>query len=161
MTRSADVIALLVERNLRVAIAESLTGGALIAELIDTPGASDAVLGGIVAYNTELKHTILGVDAAILNVHGPIHPDVAIEMAVRVRDVLAVGGLAAEVGVGTTGVAGPDAQDGHAPGTVYVALAIGADVRVRHLQLQGDRNDIRRQVVELTLDELRTRLSET
>lgn len=160
MTESADLIRLLVERNLRVAVAESLTGGALVAELIGTPGASNAVLGGIVAYNTELKHTILGVDASILNVHGPVHPDVAIEMAVRVRDVLAVGGMAAEVGIGTTGVAGPDPQDGHAPGTVFIAIAIGADVRVRHLHLRGDRNDIRRQVVELALDELRARLTE-
>jgi nicotinamide-nucleotide amidase len=158
VTASSEVVALLRERNLRVAVAESLTGGSLVAELIDTPGASDVVLGGIVAYHTELKHSLLGVDASVLNVHGAVHPDVAIQMAVLVRDVLAVEGLPAEVGISTTGVAGPDPQDGHDPGTAYLAVAIGADVRVRELSLQGDRNVIRRQVVDAAIAELSARL---
>lgn len=160
MTGASDLVSLLIEHNLRLAVAESLTGGLLISELVATAGASEVVLGGVVAYNTELKHSVLGVDAAVLNVHGAIHPDVAIQMAVGVREVLAVGGVPAEVGIGTTGVAGPDSQDGHPPGTAYVAVAIGNDVRVKQLALTGERNDIRREVVEYAIDHLVSRLRE-
>ncbi len=159
MTSSAELVELLVERNLRVAVAESLTGGLLMSELITAPGASRVILGGVVAYHTQLKLSLLGVDADVLNVHGAVHPDVAIQMAVRVRDLMPVDGLPAEVGIGTTGVAGPDPQDGHAPGTAYLAIAIGADVRVRELSLDGDRNAIRRQVVERAMQELHDRLT--
>lgn len=160
MTISAEVISLLIGQRLHIAVAESLTGGRLVAELIDVPGASETVLGGIVAYNTELKKSILDVDAATLNVHGAVHPDVAIQMAVRVRDVLAAHGRSAEVGVGVTGVAGPDTQDGHEPGTVFFGIAIGSDVRVKELSLSGDRDSIRTQVVARVLQELRDRLHE-
>jgi nicotinamide-nucleotide amidase len=132
----------------------------LTAELINTPGASATVLGGVVAYNTELKKTLLGVDSAVLNVHGAVHPDVASEMAVRVRDVLAVGGVAADVGVSTTGVAGPDPQDGHPAGTVFVGVSITGDARVLPLRLAGDRESIRRQVVAAAIDELYERITE-
>src|SRR5690606_15913567 len=98
VTPSLDVVSTLVSLRLRVAVAESLTGGLLVAELINTPGASETVLGGVVAYNTELKRSILGVDASVLNVHGAVHPDVAVQMAVGVREVCAVDGTAAEVG---------------------------------------------------------------
>lgn len=158
MTQSSELIALLIERNLRIAVAESLTGGMLVSELINTPGSSATVLGGVVAYHTELKRSLLGVDADVLNVHGAVHPDVAIQMAVRVRDVCAVAGLPAEIGVGTTGVAGPDPQDGHPPGTVFLAIAIGADVRVAKLALSGDRNAIRLAVVDEAVSELLRRL---
>ncbi len=160
MTHSSAVVSLLIAHHLRVAVAESLTGGRLVAALIDTPGASETVLGGVVAYNTELKRSILGVDAAILNVHGAVHPDVAVQMAVRVRDVLAVGGLPAEVGIGVTGVAGPDPQDGRDPGTVFLAIAIGSDVRVRELTVQGNRNEIRNGVVTTAMQELHDRVQE-
>ncbi|MCU1545566.1 MAG: damage-inducible protein CinA [Homoserinimonas sp.] len=158
MTASENLIRSLIERKLTVAVAESLTGGLLTAELIDTPGASATVLGGIVAYNTQLKQSILGVDAAILNVHGAVHPDVAIQMAVRVREILAVGGMPADVGIAATGVAGPDSQDGQEPGTVYVAVAIGPDVRVTRLSLSGSRNEIRSAVVAAAVDLVLQRL---
>src|SRR5690554_1323270 len=104
MTSSAELIELLVERKLRIAFAESLTGGMLAAELISVPGASAVVLGGVIAYHTELKKTLLGVDTAVLNVHGAIHPDVASQMAVHVRELCTVGEVPAEIGVSTTGV---------------------------------------------------------
>lgn len=154
-----ELMHLLLERRLTIAVAESLTGGLLVAELVETPGASASVLGGVVAYNTELKKTLLGVDAAILNVHGAVHSDVAAQMASRVREVLAVGGVAADIGVSTTGVAGPDSQDGHPVGTVFVGVAVGADVRVLSLQLEGDRGSIRRQVVAAAIDELLERVA--
>ena len=161
MSGSAELIALLTERKLRIAVAESLTGGLLISELINTPGASAVVLGGVVAYNTELKRSVLGVDAAVLNVHGAVHPDVAIQMAVRVREVLAVDGLPAEIGVATTGVAGPESQDGVPPGTAYLAIAVGSDVRVKKLSVSGDRNTIRAAVVAEAISELSQRVHDS
>ncbi|WP_241961177.1 CinA family protein [Salinibacterium hongtaonis] len=161
MTSAERLMRELFERRLTVAVAESLTGGAVVSRLIDVPGASAAVLGGIVAYNTELKHSLLGVDSAVLNVHGPVHPDVAAQMASRVREVLAVGGQAADIGISTTGVAGPNPQHGHPPGTVFVGIAIGADVRVIALDLVGDRASIRSQVVDSVIDAVLARVIES
>lgn len=160
MTSSSDLISLLVERNLRVAVAESLTGGLLAAELVGVPGASAAMLGGVVVYHTELKKTLLGVDSAVLNVHGAVHPDVASQMAVHVRELFTVGGVPADIGVSTTGVAGPEPQDGCDVGTVFVGVSITGDVRVLSLSLEGDRGSIRRQVVELAIAEVYARLLE-
>ena len=151
---SARIIGLLAARHHTIAVAESLTGGLLVAELIRTPGASAVVSGGVVAYNTELKHTVLGVNAEVLALHGAVHPDVAAQMAVGVREHLAVAGQPAHIGISTTGVAGPDPQDGRPVGTVYLGFAIGSDVRTRHLQLSGSREAIREAVVYESLSEL-------
>jgi nicotinamide-nucleotide amidase len=99
-------------------VAESLTGGMLCSALIDVPGASAVVRGGVVSYATDLKHRLLGVDAGLLAANGPVDPDVATQMAHGVRER-----LGADWGVATTGVAGPDPQDGIAAGTVYIAVA--------------------------------------
>lgn len=144
---SARIVGALIERGLTIAVAESLTGGLLIAELIRTPGASAAVLGGVVAYNTELKHTVLRVDAGLLAEHGPVHPDVAIQMAQGVREVLAVGGTSADVGIATTGVAGPDSQGGHSPGTAFIGIATAEGAHAVGVTLTGDRQGIRDGVV--------------
>ena len=148
---SAEIIALLTARHHTIAVAESLTGGLLVAELIRTPGASAVVLGGVVAYNTELKHTVLGVDAEVLAAHGPVHPDVAAQMAVGVRAALTVAGENAHIGISTTGVAGPDPQDGKPVGTVYLGFAIGDEVVDAALALTGDRDGIRSAVVSESL----------
>ncbi len=117
------VIELLTAQGLRIAVAESLTGGLVAAALTSVPGASVVVSGGIVAYDTEVKHSLLGVDARLLAREGAVHPEVARQMARGVREALAVGGRRAEIGIATTGVAGPDWQDGRAPGTVYLGIA--------------------------------------
>lgn len=161
MTSAEQLVHELIERRMTIAVAESLTGGAVVSRLIDTPGASAVVLGGVVAYNTELKHSVLGVDTAVLNVHGPVHPDVAAQMASRVREVLAVGGEPADVGISTTGVAGPDSQHGHPPGTVFIGVAVGADVRVTPLDLVGDRASIRAQVVDAAVEIALQRVNES
>ena len=150
----AGIVETLIAKHYTIAVAESLTGGLLVAELIRTPGASAVVLGGVVAYSTELKHTLLGVDAEVLAAHGAVHPDVAAQMAAGVRDTLAVGGEPAHIGISTTGVAGPDPQDGQPVGTVYLGFAIGSEVRTKHLQLEGSRDDIRAAVVYESLVEL-------
>jgi nicotinamide-nucleotide amidase len=143
----AEVVGLLTARGLTVAVAESLTGGMLVSELIRTPGASHAVVGGVVAYSTALKHSVLGVDAQLLRENGAVDPEVARQMATGVRTALAVDGRPADIGISTTGVAGPDPQDGKPVGTVYVGLAVGRDVRVVELALEGDRDAIRSAVV--------------
>lgn len=130
-----------------VAVAESLTGGLVVAELVSVPGASAVVRGGVVAYATELKHELLGVDAALLAAGGPIQAEVAEQMASGVRTR-----LRADVGLATTGVAGPDPQDGHPPGEVWIALATAADARAVRLELGGDRAAIRRETVEAVIE---------
>jgi len=142
-------------RNLTIAIAESLTGGSLAAELIRVPGASQVVNGALVSYNTELKRTLLGVDSSILNVHGPVHPDVAKQMAIGVRTHLAVGGRRADIGVSTTGVAGPFPQDGLEPGTVFIGLAKGTGSWAVPLKLIGDRDAVRAETVRRAVDAVR------
>lgn len=157
---SARLIATLESRDLTVAVAESLTGGLLTSELIRTPGASAVVRGGIVAYDTELKHSLLGVDAGLLAVYGAVHADVARQMAAGVRAALTVAELPADIGIATTGVAGPEPQDGQPVGTVFVAIAIGMDIHVLELQLDGDREAIRSAVVYEALVELERLLTQ-
>lgn len=156
---AAELIALLEQRELTVAVAESLTGGLLVAELIAVPGASAVVLGGVVAYNTELKRSVLGVDAELLAEHGPVHPEVARQMAVRVREVLAVGEEPADIGLSTTGVAGPDPQNGFKPGTVFIGIAFGDYLDSTALELSGDRQEIRAAVVKESLQQLKNALN--
>lgn len=155
----ARVVALLTARGLTVAVAESLTGGLLVAELIRTPGASAVVNGGVVAYNTALKHSVLGVDAELLATRGAVDPDVAEQMASGVRSALAVDGRAADIGISTTGVAGPEPQDGQPVGTVFLGFAVGTEVSHVALRLSGSRDGIRNAVVSESLVQL-TRLLE-
>jgi nicotinamide-nucleotide amidase len=112
-----EIVRLLTEAGLTVAVAESLTGGLVVASLVAVPGASRCVRGGVVAYATDLKANLLDVPASLLQEHGAVHPDVARAMASGVRQR-----LRADYGLATTGVAGPDPQDGWAPGTFHVAV---------------------------------------
>src|SRR4051812_20961836 len=129
-----------------IAVAESLTGGMVVAELVSVPGASAVVRGGGVTYATELKHALLGVDADLLAAGGPIQAAVAEQMAAGVRER-----LRADVGLATTGAAGPDPQDGHPPGEVWIAAATAAGVRSLRLELGGDRDAVRRETVGAAL----------
>ncbi|WP_210508836.1 CinA family protein [Naasia sp. SYSU D00057] len=147
MTRAETLLAALAARGLTLAVAESLTGGLLADALVRVPGASSVFRGGIVSYATDLKATILGVDATLLLEHGAVHPEVARQMAEGVRRV-----CGADVGLATTGVAGPDPQDGHAPGEVFVAAATDSGTVVVPLTLSGDRAAIRAAAVEAVLD---------
>ncbi|MCR6491313.1 CinA family protein [Cellulomonas sp. P24] len=137
----------LVSRGLTVAVAESLTGGAVVSSLVDVPGASRVLRGGVVAYATDLKASLLGVEADLLAARGAVDRDVALAMAVGVRER-----LGADVGVATTGVAGPDPQDGHLPGEVHVAAVGPGGARVESVVLPGDRAAVRRATCELALE---------
>ncbi|WGW13131.1 nicotinamide-nucleotide amidohydrolase family protein [Saxibacter everestensis] len=141
--QASATIALLRERGLTVAVAESLTGGLLASRLIDVAGASQAVLGGIVAYATDVKARVLGVDAGLLARNGAVDPEVARQMAQGVR--LALG---ADIGVSTTGVAGPEPQDGQPVGTVFIGLADSLGVHAAELGLEGSRARIRTETVD-------------
>ncbi len=140
---AAKALGLLEAREWKLALAESLTGGLLADAFVQVPGASKALRGSVVAYATDVKHSVLGVEEDLLAQVGPVNPEVALAMAVG-----AANQLGADVALATTGVAAPDDQDGNPVGTVFIALVtpIGSDVRA--LQLSGDRASIRNQAVE-------------
>jgi nicotinamide-nucleotide amidase len=152
---ATEIIRLLMLSGETVAAAESLTGGLVAAALTDVPGASNAFRGGVVAYATELKAQVLGVDVGMLKKYGPVHAPVAAAMAEGVRHR-----LGATIGVATTGVAGPGSQDGHPAGTVHVAVSLVGDTVVRTMALEGNRDEVRRLTVERVLGLLLGRLRE-
>lgn len=152
---AAEVLRLLGEAGWTLATAESLTGGLVAAALTDVPGSSQSFRGGVVSYATDLKARLLGVDASILAKHGAVYAPVAAAMAAGVRER-----LGATVGVATTGVAGPDSQDGQPPGTVHIAVSLADDTIVRTIALSGDRDEVRRLTVERVLGLLLGRLRE-
>lgn len=154
---AAAVLELLTARGQTVAVAESLTGGLVAAELTAVPGASAAVRGSVTAYATEVKHRVLGVDAEVLAEEGAVAAEVARQLATGVREL-----LGADWGVATTGVAGPEPQDGQPVGTVYVAVAPRGAPRAvaQRVFAQGDRADIREASVHAALAALRTALIE-
>ncbi|MFE6287294.1 CinA family protein [Streptomyces sp. NPDC057877] len=151
---AADVVRLLSVRGETVAVAESLTGGLVAAEITAVPGASKALRGSITAYATALKHELLGVDATLLAQRGAVDAQVAVQMAAGARRV-----LGADWGIATTGVAGPEPQDGQPVGTVFVAVdgpfgpgsGSAPGGKVRALRLNGDRAEIRRESVRSVL----------
>ncbi|MBC6494443.1 CinA family protein [Microbacterium sp. 4-7] len=154
MTSASAVLAALVERGWTLGVAESLTGGALAAEFVSVPGASASLRGAIVAYATPVKHTLLGVDDALLDAHGPVHPDVALQMAAGVRGALNVDGAPADVGVSTTGIAGPDSPDGQPVGTVHVAVVTPDSSVTELFRFAGDRAEVRARAVDAAIDML-------
>ena len=141
-----DVHELLLASGATIAVAESLTGGLLGAELTSIPGSSATFLGGITAYASAAKTSLLGVSADLLALHGAVHPDVAAAMAHGVR-----ARFGSTYAVGLTGVAGPDPQDGQPPGTVFVALVGAGPERMLALTLTGSRRNVRREAVRAAL----------
>ncbi|MHB1063387.1 MAG: CinA family protein [Georgenia sp.] len=135
VTRVVDALA---RRGATLAVAESLTGGQVCATLVAVPGVSAVLRGGVVAYASDLKAELLGVDPALLAARGPVHPDVARQMARG-----AAARLGATHAIATTGVAGPGPADGHPAGTVHVAAHGPGAERVRSLVLAGPRTAVR------------------
>jgi nicotinamide-nucleotide amidase len=157
------VLAELSRRGETLAVAESLTGGLLAAAFVEVPGASRVFRGGIVAYATALKATLLGVPTPLLDAHGPVDPAVAAALAAGARERCGADWAAA-----TTGVAGPDPQAGQPVGRVYVAV-VGPSARpgdperveVRELTLPGGRSAVRAGAVEAAVALLAETLSAT
>ena len=143
---AAAAVHRLVERGETVASAESLTGGLVAATIVEIPGVSGVYRGGLVVYATDLKHVLAGVPEELLADRGPVDPDVAAALAVGARQR-----CAADWGLATTGVAGPEPQDGKPVGLVYVAVAGPSGPVVRELRLPGNRAAIRTESVTSVL----------
>jgi nicotinamide-nucleotide amidase len=143
---AAEAVRLVRERGETFATAESLTGGLVAATVVEIPGVSAAFRGGLVVYATDLKHALAGVPEDLLAERGPVDPDVALALAAGARRQ-----CAADWGLATTGVAGPDPQDGVAVGTVFVAVDGPGGGEVRGLRLTGDRAAVRTESVTRVL----------
>jgi nicotinamide-nucleotide amidase len=135
---AAAVVHRLVERRETFAVVESLTGGLLAATIVDIAGVSDVFRGGLVVYATDLKSSLAGVPADLLADRGPVDRDVAIALAEGGRRR-----CGADWGLATTGVAGPEPQDGKPVGLVFVAAAGPTGTAVRRLDLDGGRHAVR------------------
>ncbi|MDQ0769814.1 nicotinamide-nucleotide amidase [Pseudarthrobacter defluvii] len=138
-----------IETKRTVATAESLTAGIVSAVLADTPGASGMLQGGVVAYQNSVKETVLHVPADLLARVGSVDPDVACAMAAGARTE-----LGADVGLSTTGVAGPDAHDGKPVGRVYIGISTAAGTSAFEYSFTGSRPDIRAAACAAALERL-------
>ncbi len=147
MTTAADIIERCAARGLTIATAESLTAGLVASTLAEVPGCSAVLRGGVVAYAVDVKADVLGIDRELL-AHVVSEP-VAAALASRACAV-----IGADLGIGTTGVAGPQALDGQPAGTVWIAVhdARSGRTRTRALALDGDREAIRSGTVDACLD---------
>lgn len=141
-----QIVASCRERSLTVATAESLTAGMVSAALAEVPGASAALLGGVVAYSNPVKAQLLGVSAELLDQVGSVDAQVARQMAAGARRR-----LHADVAVSTTGAAGPEPHDGKPVGTVFIGLADSSGSISRGFRFNGDRAEIRAQACEQAL----------
>ncbi len=144
--------------GLRVAVAESLTGGALADALVSVPGASRVFSGAVVAYDVGVKQRLLGVEATLLAERGAVDESVVMQMARGVREACALPGpsgelVPADVGIATTGVAGPaaDPHSGLPAGTVWLGLSLGEREAAVQLRLSGDRAAVRAATVREAL----------
>ena len=154
---AAVVLDLLRNAGMKIAVAESCTGGMLGARITAIPGSSDVMLGGVIAYADAVKEAELGVKPETLRSHGAVSEETAREMAygVCVR-------FGAQVGVSITGIAGPGGGTAEKPvGTVCMAVAVGGALRSTRVQMLGDRDEIRRRRAPAALNLVRRILTET
>lgn len=146
-TLAASVIAALKERGMTVATCESLTGGMICAALVDVPGASAVVRGGLITYQTDTKTLLVDVPASLIGQHGVVSAEVARAMAEGARQKLGV-----DIAVSATGMASPGGEEDPPAGTVFVGIAAEGFVRAIPLMLAGTRQEIRRQTVQAALE---------
>lgn len=138
-----------------VGTAESVTGGLVASALVDLPGSSAVFRGGLLAYATDLKTALAGVDPMLLAARGAVSAETALALARGARER-----TGATYGLGTTGVAGPTEQDGQPAGSVHVAVVGPAGERVLSRRIPGDRQRVRQRTVTVTLDLLRRLLTD-
>ena len=144
----ADAVGeMLRERGLKIAAAESLTGGLIGSQLTGAGGSSDFFLGSLVTYATEAKRDVAGVDEAILAGPGPVSEEAAAALARGARDK-----FRADLGISATGVAGPAEQDGKPVGTIFVGAVFDGEPEVRGVRGYGDRDNIRALAATAALD---------
>jgi nicotinamide-nucleotide amidase len=155
-TLAGAVAGLLMEKGLKLAVAESCTGGMLASRLVDFPGISQALLEGVVTYSNEAKMARIGVKEGTLRAHGAVSAQTAEEMAAGVART-----SGADVGISTTGIAGPDGGSAEKPvGLVYIGLSDRGRVSSKELHLLGDRQMVRERAVVRALDMARRSLAE-
>ena len=148
-------VKLLIEKGATIAAAESCTGGELEGRITDIPGASAALKGGVVVYTNEAKHLLLGIPTETLDKYGAVSREVAAELAERVRLK-----LGADLGVGVTGLAGPDGDGVHPVGTVFVSLSDGKRTWVREKHITDrDRKTVRLYACQNVFDMVRRYLA--
>lgn len=134
--------------GLRMAVAESCTGGLLGAALTGIPGSSAYFLGGVISYDNAVKVELLGVDMALLATHGAVSEATALAMATGVITL-----LNADLALSITGIAGPGGGSHEKPvGTVWIGLADAAGARARHFHFEGSRADVRIRSVAAALE---------
>lgn len=143
----AHVHAELVRRGQTISCAESLTGGAVADALSAAPGASESFVGGVVSYATAVKTGLLGVPESLIAEHGVVSAPCAAAMADGVRTLLGT-----DWAVSTTGVAGPDSQEGKPVGRVYVGVSGSVGTTTHELALEGDRGEIRAETVRRAVE---------
>jgi nicotinamide-nucleotide amidase len=154
MGSPADLVDQLKALDATLATAESLTGGRVAARVTNVPGSSAVYAGGVVSYQTEVKVAVLGVAAATVDEHGVVSAECAREMAAGARRLLGT-----TYAVSTTGVAGPDRQEGKEVGTVFVGVAGPGGVDAVQLDLDGDRATIQEATVDEALSVLADMIS--
>lgn len=153
-----DVVRLLKQANETIGVAESLTGGGLMAAFASIGGVSSVFRGGVVSYATPLKQRLLAVDGTLISQDGVINAPVAEQMAAGARNVTETD-TPTTWGLSTTGVAGPDRQDGKPVGTVFIGVASPDQTKAwGPFQFAGDRNRIREATVLEALVRLREML---
>lgn len=147
---------LLESRRLKLAVAESCTGGKLGDMITDVPGSSSYFLGGVVSYSNEAKVTLLGVDADVLRERGAVSEEVAVQMAAGARSR-----FGADVGVGITGIAGPTGATTDKPiGLVYIAVGSDDNSIIERKVFSGSRSEVKARSAERALEMLRDFLTE-
>jgi nicotinamide-nucleotide amidase len=154
----ADLAAVVLEKcrvsGLKLAVAESCTGGMLGERLTGIPGSSDVFLGGVIAYHNDVKRNMLGVRGEDIERYGAVSEEVALQMASGVRDK-----LGADVGVSVTGIAGPGGGTPEKPvGLVWIAVH-ASEVKARRFHVGGDRGEIRQRAAQAALEMVRRALS--
>ena len=157
MTTPEKILDQLRSQGKYLVVAESLTGGLLTADFAAVAGASDVLLTGIVAYDTRLKHELLGVSNQLLENQGPVDPEVAAQMAEGLRSrISSKTGIDSDqiVAISTTGVAGPAAQGEKPVGELYIAVAQASATKVFAHQLAGERGQIQKSAVLLGVGHL-------
>lgn len=155
-TPEQRLIAALRDRGLTMATAESCTGGMLSARLTSVSGSSAVFRGGVVSYCNEVKHALLNVPQAMLEKFGAVSDCVAEAMA---RGACAAAGAA--LGVGITGIAGPNSDESGKPvGLVYIGVCDCDGCRAEEFHFSGDRDAVRHQACDAAIKLLLQRLGE-
>jgi nicotinamide-nucleotide amidase len=157
MTTAEKILDNLRDQKKFLVIAESLTGGLLTAHFAAIAGASDVLLTGIIAYDTRLKHELLGVSNQLLENQGPVDPEVAAQMAEGLRSkISSKTGIDSDqiVSIATTGVAGPSPQGEKPVGELYIAVSQASETKVFAHELTGDREKIQNSAVLLGVGHL-------